>query len=115
MSQKDVPESEIDIGKEKENIKIDFLQILEEANTIPELQIIKKKLTSLRPTLAAVRITEEEKSKKPGVLKNVPHNKNIKSQRKFFNPTQKRKMNHEKIARPSVAESQKIAVSLLSK
>ena len=111
LSKKNESASNLFLIQEKEELKKDFLQILDDVSTAEDRIIVKNALKSLKATLAAKRNLKEN------ILitqkKSVSYNKNIEPQRRLFSTRKRKRKQTNPIKKPDQKESNEIALSLI--
>ena len=111
LSKKNESASNLSLIQEKEELKKDFLQILDDVSTAEDRIIVKNALKSLKATLAAKRNLKEN------ILitqkKSVSYNKNIEPQRRLFSTRKRKRKQTNPIKKTDQKESNEIALSLI--
>ncbi|CAG9828393.1 unnamed protein product [Diabrotica balteata] len=97
----------------KESIKVKFLELLESASSIQQLEVFEKAIAPIAPTLSALTVSNFSSPASTHI--NVPHNKKIQMQRRLFSTKKKTKITRTKIQKPSSEETDLLSLNLVSK
>lgn len=110
LSKTKTNESQFSFNKDK--FKLEMLQIIDSLRNSQELDIAKKMLAPLQPTLTAFRSSKTTLCEK--LDEKVPHNKNINQQRRLYK-TKKTSTSRKKVqlSKPDGREANEVAFNLL--
>ncbi|XP_072390135.1 uncharacterized protein [Diabrotica undecimpunctata] len=100
-------------NNKKESIKVKFLELLDSATSIQQLEVFEKAIAPIAPTLSALTVLNFSSPASTNI--NVPHNKKIQMQRRLFSTKKKMKNTRTKIQKPSSEETDLLSLSLVSK
>ncbi|XP_072384456.1 uncharacterized protein [Diabrotica undecimpunctata] len=98
-------------NNKKESIKVKFLELLDSATSIQQLEVFEKAIAPIAPTLSALTVSNFSSPASTNI--NVPHNKKIQMQHRLFST--KKKNTRTKIQKPSSEETDLLSLSLVSK
>jgi hypothetical protein len=85
--------------------------IIDSITSMEEVEVLKKMIAPIAPTLTAVRQKNSQiKIKARKIL--IPHNKKIEPQRRLFSTTKKKRCT-SRLRKPNAEETEKIAISAI--
>jgi hypothetical protein len=97
--------------REKEDLRVSLNNIIDSITSMEEVEVLKKMIAPIAPTLTAVRQKNSQiKIKARKIL--IPHNKKIEPQRRLFS-TKKKKRCTSRLRKPNAEETEKIAISAI--